>query len=555
MTLNITINKATVAASFAAGATVATAVTTGGTTPYVYSLATGSNKFAINSSTGIVTTIATMDINNISPFSVTVTDSTTGTVLTVTSGVTYPLIQAKAQSKFNKPNVIYKITKDIDLGNGVLTIPVGCTLDFQGGSISNGNIIYQNTTITNICKYSNIIVTGKVTNPLVYLSYYGAVGDGVADDSTAINNALTINSVVQGDKNKIYKANIVFSNSGVTLQNAKIKGNISFKDGLRFIKIQSVEVDATGNDYGIYAETNVTKLYIDDCYVHGAQVITDPSTIDDSGGPGTAGYNYKKSIGAGIALWDCWDSILTRISTSSNEGVGFTAYQFNNGTFLGTAYNNTIGINILGSTGCRIEGTIQENKNTGLLLEAVHGSVINVYLEQNGYTGTTLESKSQLVVGHNEATCIGTNITAYAMGGAGSSMVSTHGVLLNYASSCNVVGYAIRHAEAGLRITSGCSYCKANFVDTTHQNYDYDKNLIPNIINTTSIVDCNTQIDINELATFYYVILNNAGVLSSYEQVGANIAIIRATDAAGIPVACKAKVYIQTTDYGIYLTK
>lgn len=140
MALNITINKVSVAASFAAGTIVATAIASWGATPYVYSLATGGDKFAINSSTGVVTTIAAMDISNIASFSVTVTDSTTGTAFNSTSDVVYPNIQASIQSKFSKPNMIYKITKDINLGNGVLTIPDGCTLDFQGGSFSNGTL-------------------------------------------------------------------------------------------------------------------------------------------------------------------------------------------------------------------------------------------------------------------------------------------------------------------------------------------------------------------------------------------------------------------------------
>lgn len=145
MALNITINKVSVAASFAAGATVATAVASGGTTPYIYSLATGGDKFAINSSTGVVTTIAAMDITNIASFSVTATDSTTGTALTITSDVIYPPIQAAIRSKFDRTNVIYKITRDINLGHGVLTIPEGCTLDFQGGSFANGIIIGNDT--------------------------------------------------------------------------------------------------------------------------------------------------------------------------------------------------------------------------------------------------------------------------------------------------------------------------------------------------------------------------------------------------------------------------
>lgn len=164
MALNITINKVSVAASFAAGATVATAVASGGTTPYVYSLATGSDEFAINSSTGVVTVIAAMNIDNIAPFSVTATDSTSGTAQTGTSGVTYPPIQAKAQNKFNKPNVIYKITRDIDLGNGILTIPEGCVLDFQGGKIINGTIILTDTKILpfgcNISEYISANIEG-----------------------------------------------------------------------------------------------------------------------------------------------------------------------------------------------------------------------------------------------------------------------------------------------------------------------------------------------------------------------------------------------------------
>lgn len=51
------------------------------------------------------------------------------------------------QDKFNKPNVIYKITKDIDLEGGTLTIPEGCTLDFQGGSLANGTVVGNNTKI------------------------------------------------------------------------------------------------------------------------------------------------------------------------------------------------------------------------------------------------------------------------------------------------------------------------------------------------------------------------------------------------------------------------
>lgn len=68
------------------------------------------------------------------------------------------------QDKFNKPNVIYKITKDIDLEGSTLTIPVGCTLDFQGGTIKGGTVTLDNTMILplgcNIKNYITSTITG-----------------------------------------------------------------------------------------------------------------------------------------------------------------------------------------------------------------------------------------------------------------------------------------------------------------------------------------------------------------------------------------------------------
>lgn len=69
-----------------------------------------------------------------------------------------------AQGKFNKSNVIYKITTDIDLESGTLTIPSGCTLDFQGGSISNGTVTLDGTKILpmgcNITDYITATIEG-----------------------------------------------------------------------------------------------------------------------------------------------------------------------------------------------------------------------------------------------------------------------------------------------------------------------------------------------------------------------------------------------------------
>lgn len=242
MALNIIINKVSVAASFAAGATVATAVASGGTTPYIYSLATGGDKFAINSSTGVVTTIAAMDITNIASFSVTATDSTTGTALTGTSDVTYPPIQAAIRSKFDRTNVIYKITRDIDLGHGILTIPAGCTLDFQGGSFSNGFLNGNQTSVkaTNSSILKDVSLMGTWKVEAFFLEWFGAqAGNSSFDNSPIIARVLRIlpNGSTLDLGNKSYS--IYNGNTGTTEDNFDInlvprlynQNNITIRNG------------------------------------------------------------------------------------------------------------------------------------------------------------------------------------------------------------------------------------------------------------------------------------------------------------------------------------
>lgn len=68
------------------------------------------------------------------------------------------------QNKFKKANVIYKITKDYDLDGSTLIIPVGCTLDFQGGSFANGTIVCNNTFIAGLLHGFdyNLILDGSI---------------------------------------------------------------------------------------------------------------------------------------------------------------------------------------------------------------------------------------------------------------------------------------------------------------------------------------------------------------------------------------------------------
>ena len=65
--------------------------------------------------------------------------------------------------QLTQTNTIYEIRYDFDLNGGEVTIPGGCVLDFQGGSLSNGSIVGANTTLKSepITIFNNCNLSGN----------------------------------------------------------------------------------------------------------------------------------------------------------------------------------------------------------------------------------------------------------------------------------------------------------------------------------------------------------------------------------------------------------
>lgn len=166
---------------------VADIVASGGTEPYTYSLASGDELFQINGATVVTKAVVTLD--NIIPFSVTVTDSTSASA---TSDSYYPSMQAAMQYRFSQANYTYKITKDIDLGHGILTIPTNCILDFQRGSFINGTIYFNNAQIIagNEKIFEDIIFGNNPTGRL-NVCWFGASYKDASDNTAFFNKAFS----------------------------------------------------------------------------------------------------------------------------------------------------------------------------------------------------------------------------------------------------------------------------------------------------------------------------------------------------------------------------
>ena len=132
------------------------------------------------------------------------------------------------QEMINKPNAIYEIRYDFDLNGEEITIPEGCMLDFNGGSISGLHTLTgSNTGIqAGLVKIFSTDVTLAGTWNVVeaYPEWFGAKGDGVTDDTNAINETLTyFSQICLSDK--IYIINDTIELDGfktVSLKRARI---------------------------------------------------------------------------------------------------------------------------------------------------------------------------------------------------------------------------------------------------------------------------------------------------------------------------------------------
>ena len=91
-------------------------------------------------------------------------------------------------SRILKENSIYKITGDIDLNNTTIELPSNAILLFRGGRLLNGALKGNGSCIEAYITHilENVRLSGIWKNECLYPEWFGAVGDGVHDDTKAI---------------------------------------------------------------------------------------------------------------------------------------------------------------------------------------------------------------------------------------------------------------------------------------------------------------------------------------------------------------------------------
>ena len=133
----------------------------------------------------------------------------------------------------NQPNTIYEIRYDFDLNGETIEMHDGCTLKFNGGSLKNGTVIFNNTNIASV--YTNNIFDNIIFN--------GSFGEfdfkylRNKDITTLLQFALDNIHYVHLPEGTFYVSNSIVINNSETI----IKGEGRHNTYLKYIGASEVE--------------------------------------------------------------------------------------------------------------------------------------------------------------------------------------------------------------------------------------------------------------------------------------------------------------------------
>lgn len=93
-------------------------------------------------------------------------------------------------------NTIYVIQYDYDLNGQTIKVPSGCVLEFDGGSLRNGNIICNHTFMEGKPIFNNIIIDGLLINEKLFISWFG-----ISANDIETNNDKKWKDIIESSKN------------------------------------------------------------------------------------------------------------------------------------------------------------------------------------------------------------------------------------------------------------------------------------------------------------------------------------------------------------------
>jgi len=161
-------------------------------------------------------------------------------------------------------NTIYEIRYGFDLNGATVTIPEGCTLKFNGGSVDNGTIVGQDTLIDAISVKifgGSLVTLGGFVNSAP-ITWWGATADLIDDDGhyvadSRVNNTPAIQAALDSAFFKIIvPTGWFYVETGLTLTKGK---EIELEGTAYYNRLSSVLTSVCG---AIYTDKDIDVLTI-----------------------------------------------------------------------------------------------------------------------------------------------------------------------------------------------------------------------------------------------------------------------------------------------------
>ena len=94
-------------------------------------------------------------------------------------------------SQVTQQDTIHVIQYDFDLEGGTVSLPTGCILEFQGGRVSNGSIVFNDTHVNCGSEqrvFLNCTFSGTLSNRTLFVDNFGASPSNTASANTVLLN-------------------------------------------------------------------------------------------------------------------------------------------------------------------------------------------------------------------------------------------------------------------------------------------------------------------------------------------------------------------------------
>ena len=351
------------------------------------------DQYSFNTANKTILTSSNVTSNNLKAINFTARNWVSGKQVEIND--MYPRVVSKLQNKFNKPNTIYKVTKDLDLNHCVLTIPEGCTLQFDGGTISNGSLSGNFTKIitdsSTVIFGQQIHIEGSWDIADIYDEWFWFDTDPSYISNDTIKNILalsndSINNTIHFDANRTYYFELPY------------KGRANLGDDVRpdYWKLNTPDYDFLRIFTGV---TSNTHLIVNNTLQmlptnQGAYFIFQIENKENITISGTGAINgdakdhlYTDPF-AGTDYYGEWGNVLNFRSCNNVVVRDITiGYAFGDGIALGNAAYNNNGVKEAGlaTKNVTIDAVkVLYARRNGISLGGNNYTITNVYFEGNG---------------------------------------------------------------------------------------------------------------------------------------------------------------------------